>query len=490
MRRLENDMPSFAVLILFMFASLLLSSMLANGQTEEPLLQQRPVRRNADRIRPWAKNPRYWQYKGQPVLLVGGSKEDNLFQIPDLYEHLQLLASVGGNVIRNTMSDRDEGNVYPYRRLENGLYDLEQWNEEYWQRFANMLRWTYEKDIIVQIEVWDRFDLSREHWQRHPYRPANNVNYTEEQTGLADAYPEHPSSDKQPFFHTIPGMPKYQPRYDLLRRYQERFVAKMLSYSLPYGHVLYCMNNETTTDPRWGQHWMRFIKQKAAQAGVDVFVTDMFDDGYMPERSPNIRLVLDRPDLYDFIDISQINSRNFGEDHWRRLMWLMEQREAHPRPVNHTKIYSAGQTSFGSGTPQDGIERFWRNLLAGSASARFHRPTSGIGLNELAQACIRTVRLVEQDVKFWDLKPHMELLSEREPNEAYLGAQPGKSYVLFFCKGGAVGLDLRTAPGAFVLKWLDISSGTYKGAMTLSGGTIQKIEAPSEAPWIALIIRP
>ena len=53
-----------------------------------------------NRIKPFAENPRYWQYEGEPVLLIGGSREDNLFQIPDLKEHLDLLVSVGGNYIR------------------------------------------------------------------------------------------------------------------------------------------------------------------------------------------------------------------------------------------------------------------------------------------------------------------------------------------------------------------------------------------------------
>ena len=44
------------------------------------------------------------------------------------------------------------------------------------------------------------------------------------------------------------------------------------------------------------------------------------------------------------------------------VRWLVEHAQAYPRPVNHTKIYSAGQTSFGSGTPQDGIERFWAQV--------------------------------------------------------------------------------------------------------------------------------
>ena len=66
---------------------------------------------NPDRIQPYAANPRYWQYKGQPVLLLGGTIKDCLFQIPDLEAHLDLLQSVGGNYVRNTMSDR---RIYGY----------------------------------------------------------------------------------------------------------------------------------------------------------------------------------------------------------------------------------------------------------------------------------------------------------------------------------------------------------------------------------------
>jgi len=117
-----------------------------------------PPADDANRIQPWSKNPRYWQYKGQPVLLLGGSKDDSLFQIPDLKEHLDAIQKAGGNYIRNTMSDRnDKGfEVYPFQRRPDGKYDLDQWNEEYWRRFKNMLRWTAERDIIVQIEVWGR----------------------------------------------------------------------------------------------------------------------------------------------------------------------------------------------------------------------------------------------------------------------------------------------------------------------------------------------
>jgi len=30
--------------------------------------------KNAGRVQPYAKNPRYWQYKGEPLMLLGASK--------------------------------------------------------------------------------------------------------------------------------------------------------------------------------------------------------------------------------------------------------------------------------------------------------------------------------------------------------------------------------------------------------------------------------
>ncbi|MHC4740152.1 MAG: hypothetical protein ACYS9Y_14680, partial [Planctomycetota bacterium] len=131
------------------------------------------------------QNPAYWQYGGKPMLLLGGSVQDNLFQIPDLEAHLDLLKSVGGNYVRNTMSSRDEGDVWPFRKV-NEKYDLEKWNGEYWQRFQNFLKLTRQRDIILQIELWATFDYYRDNWERNPFNPKNNINYTAEETGLPE----------------------------------------------------------------------------------------------------------------------------------------------------------------------------------------------------------------------------------------------------------------------------------------------------------------
>lgn len=444
---------------------------------------------NDDRIRPWGQDSRYWQYKGEPVLLLGGSQTDHIFLWEDLKAHLEEIAAVGGNYVRNTMSQREGIELKAHRLLPDGKFDIDQWNEEYWRRFENCLQWCLERDIIMQIEVWDRFDFSQEHWQNSPWNPAMNVNYSASDSGLAHAYPAPAWRDRQPFFHTIKGMAGYKPKYDMVRRHQERFVEKMLSYSLTYPNVLYCMNNETSTDPQWGRYWMQFIEARAKAAGVDVYVTDMFDDVWAPQKSKKLRQAFNTPNLYEFIDVSQVNSRTFNEGHWTNISWITSQNGKHPRPLNCTKIYSDGQTNWGSGTPIDGVERFWRNLIAGCASARFHRPGGGIGLNDTAKACIGAAREVEAVIKLWEVEPKMDLLSERQTDEAYLAAQPGEKYLLYFTDGGSVKVDLSHGPGTLRVTWVDIATGQRHGQETLRGGSRVQISPPGSGGWAAAILK-
>ncbi|MEW5979752.1 MAG: hypothetical protein AB1898_28480 [Acidobacteriota bacterium] len=455
---------------------------------------------NTNRIQPWPKNPRYWQYKGRPVMLLGGSKTDHLFLLDDLKPHLDEMQAVGANYGRNTMSQRERKELKPHKLLPDGKFDLSQWNEEYWQRFQNMLKWTAERDIIVQIEVWDRFDYGELNWDTSPWNPKNNVNYDSVQSGFAQKYAyENLYSDTHPFFHTIPGTSHYVKNYDVIRQYQEDFVYKMLSYSLAYGHVLYCMNNETSSEAGWGRFWIDYIKSKATEKGAIVCTTDMFDDGYEGEQAKSTPIIFEDPQHYMFADISQVNSRNFDARHWETLQWLLQQINKHPRPSNHTKIYGSGYKPFGTGGPEDGIERFWRNILGGSASSRFHRPDSGNGLNDLAKSAIKAARILESQIKFWEVAPHMELLSDCAPNEAYLAAKPGERYALYFTNGGSVGLDVTRAPGTFNITWISVSMGipvqtSAKGGFdlmdtTIEGGRVVTLSAPYKGGWVAAIAK-
>ena len=466
-----------AILLAFLLAP---STMRAQSVNSELATGDLQTASEKDAIQPYPENPRYWQYEGAPVLLRGGSKQDNLFQITGLKEQLDKLASVGGNYVRNTMSSRDEGDAWLFHQRPDGTYDLARLNEEYFNRFETLLRLAYERGIIVQIEVWDRFDFARDPWQDNPFRPANNVNYTTEESGLQNEYPEHPGSNNNPFFRSVPAQDNNQ----LLLRYQKKRVDHMLEISLRYPNVLYAMDNETSANPDWGAYWARYIKQQAQEAGVEVQTTEMWDAWDLKDEEH--RRTLDHPALYDFADISQ-NNHNEGEEHWSNLQWVRRYTEKDPRPLNNVKIYGADTGQYG--TARDAVERFWRSIIGGSASVRFHRPPTGIGLSETAQAHLKSARAFTGRFDLVQAQPDSgsRLLANRSADEAYLSRVPGRQYAVYFTDGGSIQLDLREAPGAYQLRWLDLRASKWHRETAVKGGQWVTLDAPAPGHWIALL---
>ncbi len=87
-------------------------------------------------------------------------------------------------------------------------YDLNTMAGPFWTRLEMFVAEAGNRNIIVQIEVWDRFDLidgSWESWPVSPWNPENNINYTAESSGLAASYG---SFDGHPFIQGVPGHPE------------------------------------------------------------------------------------------------------------------------------------------------------------------------------------------------------------------------------------------------------------------------------------------
>jgi hypothetical protein len=440
----------------------------------------------ASRIQPYALNPRHWQYNGSPVLLLGGTVKDCLFQIPDLKAHLDLLRSVGGNYVRNTMSDRptDGYEIKAFARDESGLYDLNRWNEAYWSRFEDLLRWTAERGIVVQIELWDRFDHSRDPWREDPFNPGNNINYSVEESGLALAYPAHPGRNEQPFFYTVPGLDDNQ----VVLPYQQAFIDRVLTLSLTADHVLYCMDNETSGSSEWSRYWCEFVRSRAREAGVAIQTTEMWDDWDVTGKTH--AATYDQPELYSFIDISQ-NSWQTGQTNWDHAQHVRAHIKAAPRPINSTKIYGADtHTRYDRGISATHAQQtFWRNLIGGFASSRFHRPPHGLGLSQAAQTHLRSARMLADTFDFFRAEPDAGsvLMSDRTPNEAYLTRIPGEQYAVYFPDGGQVALNLDRESSRLAATWLDIDTSTWHSVDPVQGGGTVELACPGPGQWVALL---
>ncbi|MGK7393882.1 MAG: hypothetical protein ACNS62_04890 [Candidatus Cyclobacteriaceae bacterium M3_2C_046] len=427
------------------------------------------------------QNPSYWQYQGNMIMLLGGSVEDNLFQIPQLESHLDLLRSVGGNYLRNTMSSRDSGNVWPFEQNESGLYDLNRPNEVYWNRFEHFLQATAERDIIVQIEIWATFDFYRDNWEVNPFNPKNNVNYQERRSKLPLTVDSHPIFTENNFFRSVPN----QMNLIQVLEYQQKFVDKLLEHSLKYDHLLYCMDNETSVTAEWGRFWADYIKKVGLEQGKSLQTTEMWD----PWDLDHIvhRETFDHPETYTFVDISQ-NNHNSGDEHWYNGLKQLErlQKITAVRPMNNVKIY--GNDGGRHQTTSNAIESFIRNVFFGSASARFHRPNSGQGLNEVAQAVIKSMRSLVDSTMFFQARPDNGLLRDRESNEAFCRALPGQEYAVYFTNAGAVNINLSEMPGATArLRWLDVLNSQWLDSTDLEVQEWTELKTPAPGHWIALI---
>ena len=71
----------------------------------------------------YSGNPFYWQYRGKPTLLLGGStaptaqNDEGMFHWPDAVEALERLRAAGGNYVRCLMSaDLHGESVWPFAK--------------------------------------------------------------------------------------------------------------------------------------------------------------------------------------------------------------------------------------------------------------------------------------------------------------------------------------------------------------------------------------
>ena len=206
-------------------------------------------------------------------------------------------------------------------------------------------------------------------------------------------------------------------------------------------------------------------------------------------RSDEHKQTLDYPERYRFIDISQ-NSHVAGRANWDNAQYVFTYIKDNPRPVNSTKIYGSDvfERWLHRGIKTDhAVQTFFRNILGGFASSRFHRPTAGLGMNQLAINSIQTIRKIEEYVKMWEISPRMDLLDSMEDNLAYLSASKGEKYVIYFTGPGIVQIDLRGHNEEFIVRKISTEDAEWGLTEIITGGKITELKAESDRGSFAVI---
>ncbi len=420
-------------------------------------------------IKPMDSNPSFWKYKGQPILLFGGSSNDNLFQNPDVYKELDLLVSVGGNYVRNTMCSDDEGNEKPFWR-SGERYNLDKFNNEYWGALDNFLRLTVDRNIIVQLEIWSYDELIND-WDKSPWNPINNnvlAYINDSGTGI--------NQKGDDFFLSI----QENSNDSLLLKYQKLFVDKLLSISLAYGHVIYSISgfNSNQQLSEWNLFWANYIREKAKEKTIEIGNSDIALESVDMDK---------QSDSYTYLDFSG-NSLEVNESHWKNLCSIKKIIADNPAPLNNVSVVG-GQLGDWTSGPAHAVERFWQNLVGGASSIRFEAEPFGMGLSERAQMHLKSARMLISEYDFFTSVPDEKssLILEREEDEAYLARNANRDVLVYFTDGGQIVLDFTDFEGTYSLKWLNLEGANWYQESMLEGGGILELTSPYAGNWVALL---
>jgi len=146
------------------------------------------------------QNPHYFQYKGEPVVLVTSAEHYGAIINPDFdFEtYLQTLKEIGLNhtrvfmgdyveppnafcIVHNTLSPAPGRFLPPWKRsdepgysLGGNKFDLDEWNPDYFERAHKFFTLAEELDIIVEAT----FFFEGPTVEHHPMHPSNNINNT------------------------------------------------------------------------------------------------------------------------------------------------------------------------------------------------------------------------------------------------------------------------------------------------------------------------
>jgi hypothetical protein len=201
------------------------------------------------------------------------------------------------------------------------------------------------------------------------------------------------------------------------------------------------------------------------------------------------RNTIDHPELYEFLDISQ-NNHSPAERHWRNAVatWKLIEESGAIRPLNSVKIYGSSDGRYGN--RRDAEERFWRNIFAGLASSRFHRPPSGIGATPRSLRHVQSMRMLTEAYPFYEGAPRRDLLLNNSWNEAYCNATPDGRCAVFFTDGGHVSISV-PAGARRSLRWLEIDACRWHPVRHEHevDGTVH-LMPPVDAGYWAVVVEP
>lgn len=471
-------------------------------------------------LQPYSENPHYLAWGNTPVFGLGATGYHSWTPISrpgtmDFEVQLDRLADVMEDIdsphvrgfVRalpyDPMNHMHDGPVervlQPWVRVkEAGRYDLEQFEPAWEKRLKNFLDASLERDIIVSLELWDDWSVTRgpggqydpgtgAAWNAHPFNPANNVNFGR------GVLPETTAVCNAPFYSTVPSRDHIEP----VLRLQKLYVDRVLEIASGYPHVLINLSNESRAHLDWSRFWAGYVRDRVPER---IMIGDMpstsrdSDDGQCePAFSP---AALAGDSRYDFVDVAQAVSGHSFDSFRGQALGGGRRIQNYRRTMDNTGRRKPIVVSKDYGRTSDGGNRvLWSRLVGGAATARFHRlgAEHGQEVIDFQYEAVRRLGRFLGRIPFWRMHPAPELI-EKLPGSigANILADDERHLVMqIIGEAGGGDLTLNLSSGAWNIEWINPATGeTIDRVARQTNGSPLQLDFPGDYNHRILYVRP
>ena len=390
----------FFILLTFWFSFTAFASPPSSPVTREFSFSDSIMWKSIKRLQPHPENPYYFSYNGKPVWLNGHSRlwtlngwmpesheplkdrseNKSRHQSTDMrtyVDEIRDMSQAGVHFIRITPFWPDgwkRGLPMPWLYRKGKKFDLLQWDKDYWKYYRDFMARCAEKNIIVQVEIWDRPGLSHNHesrWKSHPFHPDHNINYGHDVLPGSSAQAQNIVTRKRLFYASVKGKNKK------LLKFQEAYVKKLLQETAPFPNIIYCIDNEGTGSIEWESYWAGFIRKKIPDALITAMPLDRVDNTWksyfehsdfncMDGGGSGLRFALEgfsgggqqgRPDTW----ASRLDQLYLVRETMAKYRQYMEHYPEKKRPVYVSNSFNAS------------MDNIWIMFCSGAAGLRYHR---------------------------------------------------------------------------------------------------------------------
>lgn len=323
------------------------------------------------------RNPHYFQYKGEPLLLITSAEHYGAVLNTDFdYKtYLETLDKEGMNYTRiftgsyvevpgafgignNTLAPAVGSYLTPWVRTEEeGLFegekkvDLTKWNPAYFERLYDFIQLAQSYDIIVEVTLFCS-TYTDGNWERGPFNPQNNIN------GISKDLDRKLSNT---------------PQNGTLLDFQKKLVAKIVAELNAFDNIFFEIQNEPwsddpqpvmrtlrTLDPLPGeQNWFKWAEEASpaslewqklmAQVIVDT-------EKGLPKKHLIAQNYTNFKHSLTAVD-PNISLLNFHYA-WPEAVWM---NEGWDRPISYD------ESGFAGSSDSTYIRQAWQFILAGGA---------------------------------------------------------------------------------------------------------------------------